>query len=266
MTRTRARFLIPSSERKLAGGSRLFSFSEAQGERATNRFPSLVEPREEVVTAFLHAVNGAGHGKEVLRLHGAALKEACSTNLKLRTAPTTPVIEREGGPLFQVLKSEPLKPKAKQRMRDDVLVVCPLFGLLGVRDMVPEYRCPIGAQIPEFGSVHAWWKERLPPLLERLCRGRRVFTFLPARLQALWDAPSSPKEVVGFAFERKGASGKIHPESAGSGRLSGEVLRHMLDNGIDDPRDLEGFETSEGHRFHSRQEEASGLQRLLWRR
>jgi cytoplasmic iron level regulating protein YaaA (DUF328/UPF0246 family) len=259
------RFLVPASERKHEGGTRFLAFRDAQDERFANRFPSLAKPRREVIAAFQHAQNGAGHGARVLGLAAEALEEACRHNLAMDSSPTLPVLEREAGPLFQALCEPPLSGAAARRLRDDVVVVCPLLGLLGTRDLVPLYRCPIGAQIPGFGSVHEFWKARVTPLLNRLCRHRRVFSFLPGRLLAQWAGPHAAAGLVTFRFERRGEGGLVHPDSAAAGALSGQILRHLLETGASDPAQLAGFRSRLGHRLHATVE-ADGATCLVFRR
>jgi cytoplasmic iron level regulating protein YaaA (DUF328/UPF0246 family) len=194
------------------------------------------------------------------------LETAVEQNLDMMIAPTLTVLEREAGPLFQALQAPVLKGRALQRVRDEVLVVCPLLGLLGVRDLVPNYRCPIGAQIPGFGGVHAYWKERLGALATRLCRGRRVYSFLPGRLLSLFQPLDPAAELVTFHFERRGKDGTIHPDTAGAGSVSGQILRHILERPVEDPSALSRLKTALGHRLHAIVDKGERAREFVWRR
>ncbi|MSR74212.1 MAG: peroxide stress protein YaaA [Planctomycetes bacterium] len=243
----RHRILVPSSERKRSGGSRAYTFAEAQAERTQNRFSSLTQARQKALQVFLHAVNGAGHAASVLRLKGRVLQQATAVNLEFQKGPLMGVLEREHGPLFMALDAASLDTAAARRLRNDLVVVCPLLGLLASTDHVPEYRCAVGAQIPEFGSLHAWWKPHLSVALDRLCRGRRVYTFLPARLQALWPQSGSAAEMVYVVFGRVNAAGRVQSDHAASQRLAGELVRVILSSAHTAPEDLANFKSSAGH-------------------
>lgn len=245
----RFRFLVPSSDRKKTGGTRSLNFREAQEERDSNRYYSLTNPRERALRRFLSSVNGEGHGAEVLRMSGQRLEKAVSTNLAFPRNPVMPVLERDDGPLFRALGYDTLSIDGQKRMREEVLVVCPLLGLLAPMDLVPEYRCPVGAQIPGWGSLHSYWKPILSPLLNRLCRGRLVLSFLPGRLRALWVKARRSLGVVHVRFARRRADGTLLAESAGSGRVTGELIRYVIERGVTDAAELRTYKTSAGHTF-----------------
>ena len=246
MERPRIRILAPASDRKQAGGSVAFSFDEAQRDRGMNRYSSLTLARRTATRAFLDAVNGAGYAGRVLRLEGEALDEAQAINLNFRRSPLMTVVEREIGPLYKALEAGSLAPHEMRRLREDMVIVCPLLGLLGPFDLVPLYRCPVGAQVPGFGSLHAWWKQHLSPTLNRLCRERTVLSFLPARLRALWSCDGRCDSMVEVRFARR-RDDRILPENAGSARAAGEMVRHVITNDIRLPGELRDFRTTAGH-------------------
>jgi len=245
----RVRFIIPASERKNAGGSRSFSFQEAQEERQLNRFPSLTFARREAVSAFMHSVNGQGHGAEVLRLSGEHLQRAIQLNLAMPRSGLMPALERERGPLYGELLAGAPDAATRQRLHDDLVIVCPLLGLIAPTDLVPEYRCPVAAQIPGFGSLHQYWKGRVGMVLDRLCRGRRVFSFLPARLRALWTPKASVPEMVNVRFASRSNGGVLRTENAGAGRLAGAMIRHMVTTGSSDVTALQDWRSPVGHQY-----------------
>lgn len=251
MTQAKTRILIPTSDRKRAGGNRTLRFAEAQDEREWNRYPSLGPARTEAVRVFLSAINGQGFAEDVLRLKGARLDEATATNLRFGQSALMPVAERECGPLFRALDVGSLDERAARRMREELMVICPLLGLLAPTDLVPEYRCPVGAQIPgwSYGSMHAFWKEHLGPVLNRLCRRRRVFSFLPGRMRALWTPSAGVEEVVTIQFATRRPNGDLRIENAGAGKLAGSMIRAILQDGLDEPTRLQGWKSAAGHEY-----------------
>lgn len=258
------RFLVSISERKQAGGVPAYDFEGAQEDRALNRFPSLTEPRRRVLDAFLASINGHGHASQVLGLKETQLEKAVAMNLAMRDAPLMPVLERFQGPLFSALRDEEWNGGARRRLRERLLVVCPLLGLLAPGDWVPAYRCPVGAQIPGFGSLHGYWKPLITETLGRLCRGQRVFTFLPSRLEALWQPRPASVDFVRVHFQRRKGEGFVH-DHAGSGREAGGLIRWML---LEDVREVEAvceWRSSSGHVFcPERSQLKEGERRLVF--
>lgn len=255
MSQKKIRILVAASDRKQSGGTEAYSFREAQEERAWNRFPSITPARDEAVREFLSAINGQGHGEEVLRLAGARLAQATEKNLAFCHGRLLPVLERERGPLFSALGA--LSPDLVRRLSDEMVVVCPLLGILAPTDMVPEYRCPVGAQIPGWGSLHTHWKKHLGPVLGRLCRNRRVFSFLPNRLRALWTPGSSVDEFITIQFATRRTDGGLRVENAGAGKLAGAMIRAMLDEDLLDPSQLMSWKAPSGHVYSAVHSERS---------
>lgn len=253
MPSPRIRVLVPSSERKRPGGSRAYTFQEAQQERSSNRFTSLTRMREKALGGFLPAVNGKGFAAEVLRLREPALSRAATTNLEFYRSPLRAAIDRERGPLFVALRPESGAAGGDEdllrRLREDLVIVCPLLGLLAATDLVPQYRCPIGAQIPEWGSLHAFWKPHVTTVLNRLCHGRRVFSFLTGRLQALWEDDGGALDVVHIGFARIRKDGRVLPENAGTSRLAGELGRVIVRDAIVDREPVLQHRFATGHVF-----------------
>jgi len=259
MTETKTRILIPTSDRKRTGGNQTLRFREAQDEREWNRYPSLGPARQEAVRVFLSAINGQGYAEQVLRLKGRRLDEATATNLRFPNGALMSVAERESGPLFRALDFESLDATTKKRMSEELMVLCPLLGLLAPTDLVPDYRCPVGAQIPEstFGSMHVYWKKHLTPALNRLCRNRRVFSFLPSRMRALWTPAASVTEIVTIQFATRRSDDALRVENAGAGKLAGAMIRAMFEDGLQDPNRLLGWQSPSGHAYsavHSERE------------
>ena len=254
------RILVPTSERKRSGGSAAFTFAEAQEDAALNRFPSLSDDKAQVFGAFLAAINGQGHAADVLRLEGERLDEVVQLNLDARHGPLRAVHERDVGPLFSSLDAEALDGSARRHLRNRLLVICPLLGVLSPMDWVPHYRCPLGAKIPGLGSLHAYWKPRVTTTLNRLCKGQEVVSFLPKRLEALWDPSKRVAPMIQVNFMRRREDGKLISEHAGGRRVAGEMIHWMLREDIQDPTELRGFRATTGFVHDpSLDEECEGL-------
>ena len=249
MPASKVRILVSTSERKRAGGTRAYSFREAQQERAFNRFPSLTEQRRLSLNALLKALNGQGDARRVLGLEGKLLEQVAALDLAFNKNPLMPVIERENGPLYRALDGKTLPAAIRRQLRESMLILCPLLGVLAPSDLVPEYRCPIAAQTRNgVRSMHHAWKDRVTELLNRLCRKRLVYSFLPARVRSLWKWNGTAPRLAQFSFVRRKGSGIRH-EHAGAGRFSGELIRHLLIEQIENPLDLTSYVSSAGHAY-----------------
>lgn len=257
-----SRFLIPVSERKQLGGNIGDDFGSSQQTRAHNRFASLTEPRRRVLGVFLSAVNGQGHAAEVLRLEGEPLEDAVNLNLAITRGPVLRVRERFQGPLFKQIDSACADPLVERRLRERVIVFCPLLGLLGLNDHVPAYRCPVGAQIPGFGSLHEFWKPRISPVLNRVCRNQVVYSFLSSRVEALWPQRPAGVDFVRVHFTRRRGAKLMH-EHAGARREAGRLIRHMAEQDLRDPEQILDWESGVGHVFSPEHSELEGSERRL---
>lgn len=246
MTVPSMRILVPTSERKNRGGTLGCRFHEVQSDRNHNRFVSLTRPRRIAIQALVESVNGHGHAEQVLRRSGARLETAQSINLQISCSSVMPAIERESGPLFAALDHKSLDPKSRALFERSALLFCPLMGVLAPSDQVPDYRCPVGAQIPGWGSLHRFWKPALKPVLDRACRGRHVISLLPGRLSALWAPSPGVASYTTVQFLQKSVSGRVRPEHAGHGGLSGELIRFLVSQG-GRAESLRKFKSSQGH-------------------
>ena len=178
MATERVRILIPTSDRKRSGGSDAYKFLEAQAERSMNRFPSLLNDRKAAVSALQKALNGDGNFEKLLQKYGSRVDVAAQMDRDFYKSPLMPAIERECGPLYKALDDVTLAPEARRRLRDTVLMLCPLLGVIAPTDYVPEYLCPIAAQTRNgVRSLHHLWKPSVTRILNRLCSKRTVFSF-----------------------------------------------------------------------------------------
>ena len=266
MPQASVRLLIPTSGRKRPGGDPKVGFVAAQAGAASNRFRSLTSHRLDAIRALRRAVNGQNHADVVLRKTGSRLEEATQTVLDMMSSPVRPAIERELGPLFLALDVGSLQPDARRKLDRVAVLVCPLMGVMATKDLVPNYFCPVGAQIPTWGSLHTHWKERLKPVLDRLCRKHDVVSFLPSRLQSLWTPTPGIKSFWTVQCLRSGPDGGVHTDHAGQRRVSGEMIRFLLLEGDMDPMSLKDFRSSLGHRFTQEQQEPNGRVHLIYRR
>ena len=255
------RILLPFAECKLPGGKKGATLKTRHG--ALNWcFKPILKKRLEAVQAFRSAMNGGREAHNVLGLAGPPFQEALAINRGFDTTPLAPVLERNGRVFFASLLTHPLSAAAQRRLKADVIFVCPLLGLLRPDDLVPDYRCPVGADLPKVGSLHRFWKEAVTAALNRILKGAQVFSFLPTRLSALWEPDGREAGISVLRFSRKSGD-RCVGETAAVPRLSGEALRHILENEARTATDLLRFRSSQGHAYSAVHSEQRGSIRCL---
>jgi cytoplasmic iron level regulating protein YaaA (DUF328/UPF0246 family) len=210
------------------------------------------QKRIEALQAFRVAMNGGREAQAVLGLTGRPFQEALAVNRGFDTSTLAPVLQRNGRAFAGALASPPLAPAAQRRLNRDVLFVCPLLGLLRPDDLVPDYRCPAGANVPPIGSLHHFWKGPVTAALNRVLKGAQVFSFLPARLGALWKPDGREAGITMLRFSRISGD-RCVGETAAVPRLSAEALRFILESDARTPADVMRFKSTQGHAYSALQ-------------
>jgi hypothetical protein len=239
------RILLPFAECKAPGGRKGATLKTRHGALNGGLKP-ILQKRTLALKAFREAMNGGREAHAVLGLTGDPFQEALAINRAFDTSPLASVLERNARAFVSALTTPPLSAAAERRLTRDVLFLCPLLGLLRADDLVPDYRCPVGADVPKLGSLHRFWKEAVTAALNRILKGAQVFSFLPTRLGALWEPDGREAGITVLRFSRK-TGDRCLGETAAVPRLSGEALRHILEHDIRSGADLVRFKSSQGH-------------------
>jgi hypothetical protein len=218
--------------------------------------------RTEALQAFQIAMNGGREAHAVLGLSGQPFQDALAINRGLTSCSLAPVLDRSPHAFTGALEKPKLSAGSERRLERDVLFVCPLLGLLRSDDLVPDYRCPVGAQLPKIGSLHRFWKATVTAALNRLLKGAQVFSFLPARLGALWEPDGREAGITILRFARK-SGGRCVGETASVPRLSGEAVRHILETDVRSATEMTRFRSSQGHAYSAEHSENEAPMRSL---
>src|SRR5690606_7964852 len=89
------------------------------------------------------------------------LKAARAAGVAPRRAPTTPVMRRYTGVLYQELDWASLPAPVRRRGAEQVRIVSGLWGLVAPDDPIPHYKLKMSAALPDLGRLSTWWKPRL---------------------------------------------------------------------------------------------------------
>jgi cytoplasmic iron level regulating protein YaaA (DUF328/UPF0246 family) len=165
-----------------------------------------------------------------------------------RGSATMPAIERYTGVLYRELDWPSLSAAARQRGADQVRIASGLWGLVAPSDPIPHYKLKASAKLGDLGTLAAWWRPRLAPVLAERTAGRVVWDLLPIehRRMAAWDDPAVvPAQRVVVRFVDPGGQTISHWNKL----LKGAVVRWVLEAQPRSAADLAGFEHPLGHRL-----------------
>jgi cytoplasmic iron level regulating protein YaaA (DUF328/UPF0246 family) len=227
--------LLPPSEGKALGGD---GPAWTPGSMAVD----LDARRVEVISALTAAMKRPeAERSRLLGVKGAALAAATAANLDLRTAPTSPAIERYTGVLYDAIDLPTMSSPARRRLRSSVLIVSGLWGAVAPDDPIPAYKLKMGANLPPLGTLSTWWREPLSAAIAARARGRRVWNLLPNEHAAAWRAPGGLRQTS-VRFLEPGKDGRLVAVSHWNKFLKGALVRLLADQpgvGVDDLRDWE---------------------------
>src|SRR5262249_45288253 len=142
-----------------------------------------------------------------------------SRNAGLRSAPVAPASRVYTGVLYEALDFPTLPGPARSRLTRGVLVASGLFGVVGLGDAIPAYRCPIDVTLPGLGGLAAFGRKALAPVLASV-RDGLVLDLRSGAYAAMWPARTSRAAVVRVLHERAGTRTVVsHFNKATKGRL-----------------------------------------------
>lgn len=153
--------LLPPSETKSDGGDG----SPLELDRLS--FPELTPARKELVDELAALAADPPASRAALGLSERQDAEI-ARNAELWSAPTMPALRRYTGVLYDALDVGSLRGAAAERAAERLAVGSALFGLLRAGDPVPAYRLSSGSALPGRGTLAAFWRPALDPVLAGL--------------------------------------------------------------------------------------------------
>lgn len=218
--------LLPPSESKRApeeGGPVL--------DLAALSFAELNPVRARLLTAL---ADTSARDDALTRLGvGPSVAEQVRGNTRLGTAACRPALELYDGVLYDALDAPSLTAAARRRARTALVIASGLWGAVRPDDLLPAYRCPIGADLIGTGRLAASWRQVLPAALATAAGRRGVVV----------DCRSSGYLAAGRPIGLGGRSAEIRVLRESAGRRTvvshlakhtrGQVARHLLDSGTD---------------------------------
>ena len=118
-------------------------------------FPALTERRRVLAGALAALAADQDATVRALKLGRTQLAEI-DRNAALLSSPTTPVIDRYTGVLYDALAADTLSPDARAFAGRHLLVHSALLGPVGGLDLVPAYRLSHDSRVPGFALKKHW--------------------------------------------------------------------------------------------------------------
>ena len=166
-----------------------------------------------------------GGNAAMLGAKGPLLERAQTANSSLVGAPTLPAWRRYTGVVWDHLDLDNLPATTRTTAVSRIVVVSGLAGLVRADDPLPDYRLKMGARLPGYGTLAAWWRDDLTATLAAWLKGRTVVDLLPQEHRAAIDWTAIDAERVDLVARRGGRVGG-HDAKAAKGLLA----RHLLTN------------------------------------
>ena len=157
-------------------------------------FPELLDDRV-ALTEQLAEVSARPNALELLGV-GPSLADDVARNRSLATAPAAPALEVYSGVLYDALDAGSLTPQAREVADASVLVISALWGAVRPTDRIPAYRLSMGTALPDTGTLSAWWKPRVTPVLNALAADDVVVDCRSAAYAAAWKPPAERTVTV----------------------------------------------------------------------
>jgi cytoplasmic iron level regulating protein YaaA (DUF328/UPF0246 family) len=219
--------LLPPSETKSDGGDG----PPLNLDRLS--FPELNPARKELADELTALARDVGASRAALGLSERQDTEI-ERNTRLRSAPTMPALRRYTGVLYDALDIGTLRGAAAERATTRLATGSALFGLLMAEDPIPAYRLSAGSMLPGRGTLAAFWRPSLDPMLADL-HGLVVdlrsssyagLGHIPAAItvRVLTERPDGTRTVIS------------HHNKASKGRLA-----RLLAGSRAEPNDLSGL-------------------------
>ena len=224
--------LLPPSETKAGGGR------GAPLDLDALSFPSLTSTREALVDDVVALAADIPGSRAALGV-SERQDDEIARNAALWTSPTSPVLRRYTGVLYDALRPGELTTAARRR-----IVVCSaLFGLVGGTDPIPAYRLSGGSTLPGRDGLRTVWRPELTPVLAGLddhvvdLRSGPYAALGPApgatTLDVLSEAPDGTRTTVSHTNKsHKGQVARVLASTRRRPKDTGGVLAVLTDAGL----------------------------------
>jgi cytoplasmic iron level regulating protein YaaA (DUF328/UPF0246 family) len=214
--------LLPPSETKRSGGG------FARVELESLAFPALILHRQILVSALAALSTDVDATVRALKLGRTQLAEV-DRNAALLTSPTTPVIDRYTGVLYDALSAETLSVRGRAFAGEHLLVHSALLGPVGGLDLVPAYRLSHDSRLPGL-ALKKHWATDVSAVLE--AAGGLLLDLRSEGYVSLGPAAGHSQRYF-LRVLTEGADGRTRALNHFNKKSKGQFARALLENGDD---------------------------------
>ena len=214
--------LLPPSETKRSGGG----FAPLDIDSLA--FPELIGRRRTLVTALTKLAGDPDATVRALKLGRTQLAEV-ERNATIVSSPTTPVIDRYTGVLYDALAADTLSAPARAFASRHLLVHSALLGPVAGLDLVPAYRLSHDSRLPAL-PLKRHWSADVSAVLE--ATEGLLLDLRSEGYVGLGSAAAHPQRYF-LRVVTEGADGQTRALNHFNKKAKGEFTRALLENGGD---------------------------------
>lgn len=193
-------------------------------------FPSLREPREDVLAALMTLCSGDREKAASALGLGSTQSDEVARNAALGTAPTATAGKVYSGVLYDALGLASLDGTARRRAGRWIGITSGLFGLLRPGDRIPAYRLSGDVSLPGIGTVSSYWRDHLDDAVRTAAGSGLVVDLRSSTYASFWRpaADLAGRVVTVRVLHEQGGTRKVvsHFNKATKGRLVRSLLEH----------------------------------------
>lgn len=239
--------LPPTGQQRDGGNSLAPKMFDRRSSNTFNYFVGLNPERRIVIEAANALELPADQLAPLLGVDKNDVQRAFDCNNEVMTSPLMSALDRYSpGVIYAAMDFENLPTGAQRRLLEHGIILSSYFGLLRPDDLIPEYYFTHDAELPDVGSVKAFWTPYVTEALNELTAGHFVWNLLPDNLQSLWVHDDQQRCIVDVQFYQK-KRGRLRRQTTGLDTLLGGLVNMLVKGPAESLESLEELEHPQGY-------------------
>ena len=147
------------------------------------------------------------------------------------------------GDAYLGLNAESLDSETLDYAQDHLRILSGLYGLLKPLDLIEPYRLEMGTQLKVRRSenLYAFWKAKLTKKIKDDFANQVIINLASKEYSTSIDFKKIKNRVISVEFKDRNAKGEYKVMSFYAKKARGLMTRFILQNRIEDPKELVGF-------------------------
>jgi uncharacterized protein len=176
--------------------------------------------------------------------------------------PQTPALFGFTGLLYKHLDASSLNKDQLDTARKRVRILSGLYGLLNPFDMIESYRFEMGLKlnVGNTKNMAAFWKEILTAKINtNLKAGEPIISVASQEYMSALDIKKLNGPVISPVFKEQVSGSKYRSAVVHAKKARGALVRYALENKVEQPKDLMGFNAMGWRAVHEPPEKGNWL-------